>query len=172
MKRMTTAALVAVALLVGGAAASAQTPAGRKGAAAPPAKHTMIAAADMKWGPGPPALPPGAQATVLDGDPSKAGLFIIRLKFPDGYAIPAHSHPTAEHVVVVSGTLMAGFGDKMDEAEMHAITAGGYAKMPAGTNHFVKAKGETIVQVTAVGPFEVKYANPNDDPRKKTTAGR
>ena len=127
MQRMTSAALVGVALLVSAGTASAQAPAANKGAAQP-AKHTMIAADDMKWGPGPPALPPGAQATVLDGDPSKAGLFIIRLRFPDGYAIPAHSHPTAEHVVVVSGTLMAGLGaqrpSKRRAAKKPRVTAG------------------------------------------------
>lgn len=26
----------------------------------------------------------------------------------------------------------------------------------------VRAKGETVVQVIAMGPFDVKYANPND----------
>jgi quercetin dioxygenase-like cupin family protein len=127
----------------------------------------MVAADEVKWGPGPPALPPGAQAAVLDGDPGKSGLFVIRVKFPDGYQVPPHSHPADEHVVVVSGTLMAALGDKVNPAEMHGVRAGGYAKMPARTNHYVRATGETIVQITAMGPFEVKYVNPGDDPRTK-----
>jgi quercetin dioxygenase-like cupin family protein len=127
----------------------------------------MVAAADVKWGPAPPALPAGAQAAVLDGNPAASGLFVLRVKFPDGYQVPPHSHPTDEHLVIVSGTLMAGLGDTVKAAEMHALTTGGYAKMPAGTNHYVRAKGETIVQVSGIGPFEVKYANPGDDPRSK-----
>lgn len=40
-------------------------------AADTPAAHTMLAPADIVWGPAPPSLPPGAQAAVLYGDPKK-----------------------------------------------------------------------------------------------------
>ena len=33
------------------------------------AAHTMMKASEMKWGPGPAALPKGAEAVVLSGDP-------------------------------------------------------------------------------------------------------
>jgi len=173
----TLSALVGAAFLAAAGAAAAQPPppppkpaekpAAKTQAAGQPAKHVMMSADEMKWGPGPPALPSGAQVAVLRGDPGKAGLFIIRAKFPDGYTVPPHSHPTDEYVTVISGTLMAALGSKVDESAMHALNAGGYANMPARTNHYVRAKGETIVQITATGPFEVKYANPSDDPRKK-----
>ncbi len=130
--------------------------------------HGMVTPDTVKWGAAPPSLPPGAQASVLSGDPSKTGVFVIRLKFPDGYSVPPHSHPTDEHVLVVSGTLMAGMGDKRVESSMHALPPGGYVNMTKGTNHYVRAKGETVVHVTAMGPFEITYANPGDDPRKKT----
>ena len=132
------------------------------------AKHVMMTADKVVWGPAPPALPAGAQAAILDGDPAGTGLFIARLKFPDGYAIPPHSHPTDEHVVVISGTLMMGMGAKASPAAMQAMTSGSYAKMPAKSNHYVRAKGETVVQITAMAPFEVTYANAQDDPRNKT----
>lgn len=160
--------------LVIGAASMAGMGSGFAQSAAPaqtakPAAHVMVAADEVKWGPGPPALPPGAQAAALDGDPAKSGLFVVRVKFPDGYQVPPHSHPTDEHVVVVSGTLMAALGDKVNQVDMHALKTGGYAKMPAGANHYVRAKGETVVQITGMGPFEVKYANPADDPRTKSS---
>src|SRR5688500_373348 len=97
-----------------------------------PAKHPVVTPGDLKWGAAPPSLPPGAQAAVLEGDPSKAALFTIRLKFPDGFKVPPHSHPTDEHVTVLAGTLMAGMGDKIDEPAMHTMTVGSYAKMAAG----------------------------------------
>lgn len=31
------------------------------------------------------------------------------------------------------------------------------------------AKGETMFQVSGIGPFEITYVNPADDPRKTTT---
>jgi hypothetical protein len=40
--------------------------------------------------------------------------------------------------------------------------------MPQGVRHFAWAKGETVIQVSGIGPFEVNYVNPADDPRKAT----
>jgi len=60
-------------------------------------EHTIIAPEEMKWGAGPAALPPGAEAVVLYGDPSKEGLFAMRIKVPRGYRIPPHSHSKPEN---------------------------------------------------------------------------
>ena len=80
--------------------------------------HKIINAADLKWGPAPPGLPAAVQATVLDGDPTKPGLFTVRLKAPDGTQIMPHWHPADEHVTVISGALMVGWGQKWDDAAM------------------------------------------------------
>jgi len=37
--------------------------------------HTVIAPNDVKWGPASKALPAGAEASVLFGDPTKEGFF-------------------------------------------------------------------------------------------------
>jgi hypothetical protein len=130
-------------------------------------KHVMVSPDELKWGPGPPALPAGAQLAVLEGDPSKAGMpFTIRAKMPDGYKIPPHWHPTDERVTVLEGSLGMGLGDKFDQAAGRAMGAGSYAAMPTGVRHFAWAIGETVIQVSAIGPFEVHYVNPADDPRK------
>jgi quercetin dioxygenase-like cupin family protein len=128
-------------------------------------EHVMFAAADLKWVDGPPALPAGAKIAVLTGDPGKAGRFTVRLKFPTGYKVPPHTHPTAEHVTVISGTLALGSGPKFDEAAAHEMTAGGFAVMPSGMEHFAWCKSECVLQVHSEGPFVVKYVNPADDPR-------
>src|SRR3981081_3847232 len=60
-------------------------------------------AKDLSWGPAPAVLPKGAEATVISGDPSKDGPYVLRLKMPGGYKVPAHNHPTAEYVTVLSG---------------------------------------------------------------------
>jgi quercetin dioxygenase-like cupin family protein len=129
--------------------------------------HTMITPDQLKWGPAPPSLPPGSQLAVLEGDPSKAGgSFTIRAKLPDGDKFPPHWHPTIERIVVLEGTLGMGLGEKFDPAAGHELTAGSFAAMPKGVRHFAWAKGETLIQVSGVGPFEVIYVNPADDPRK------
>jgi quercetin dioxygenase-like cupin family protein len=130
------------------------------------ADHVLLTPGDIKWGPVPPELPPGAQLAVLDGNPGKAGApFTIRLKAPDGYRIPPHYHPTDESVTIIEGTLAVGMGDKFDEAAGHDLTAGSYARMPKGVRHYAWTKGETIVQVHGTGPFQITYVNPADDPR-------
>jgi quercetin dioxygenase-like cupin family protein len=172
MTTLVRACAIAVLLSVLGAG-TVRLAAQQKPPKPPPPKasaHTLLNASELKWGPGPDSLPPGAQAVALEGDPSKPGVpFTIRVKFPDGYKIPPHWHPTDEHVVVLSGTLLMGLGDKWNEASMHALTAGGYAKMPKKTNHSAMAKGETVIQVYGTGPFAITYVDPKDDPRKKTT---
>lgn len=163
-------AIAAGVVLTAGLGAAQQAPATKKPSA--PAKHVMLTSDEMKWAPSADSLPAGAQATVLSGDPGKSGLFTIRLKMPDGYTVPPHQHPTAEHVTIVSGTLMMAMGSKLDESAFKAMDAGAYANLPARSDHYVRAKGETTVQVTAMGPFQIKYANPNDDPRKKTSTSK
>jgi len=141
----------------------------------PPAKagasagHVMLDAAQLKWVDAPPSLPAGAQMAVIDGDPAKPAAFSLRVKLPDGYVVAPHWHPTTENLLILSGSLMIGIGDKMDESSMHALGAGGYSKMPARTRHYVRTKGETIFQLYGTGPFVINYVNPKDDPRKKTT---
>ena len=90
----------------------------------------------------------------------------MRAKMPDGYKIPPHWHPTDERIVVLQGTLGMGMGEKFDAGAGRELPTGSYAVMPAGARHFAWAKGETVIQVSGVGPFEITYVNPADDPRK------
>jgi hypothetical protein len=129
--------------------------------------HVVVRADDIKWGPAPPALPPGAQVAVLMGDPSKPVPYVLRAKMPDGYKVPPHWHPTAENVTVIKGTLMIGRGEKFSTEGADALTPGSFMSMPTEMRHFAWAKGETIIQVHGIGPFDITYVNAADDPRKK-----
>src|SRR5262245_391076 len=73
-------------------------------------EHKALTPQEIKWGPAPPSVPPGAQAAVLYGDPGKDGMFAFRLKLPKDYHIPPHTHPKPEVVTVVSGTFVLGMG--------------------------------------------------------------
>jgi anti-sigma factor ChrR (cupin superfamily) len=124
-------------------------------------------ASDLKWGPVPNVLPAGAQIAVVSGDPFKDGLYVIRLKMPSGYRIPAHNHPTTEYVTVISGEFSLGMGDKLDPKKSISLSAGGFAEAPAKMNHYAWTTGETIVQVHGQGPFAITYVDSADDPSKK-----
>jgi quercetin dioxygenase-like cupin family protein len=128
--------------------------------------HTMITPSDIKWGPASKALPAGAEAVVLFGDPTKEGPFALRLKLPAGYAIPPHTHPGIEVDTVISGTVILGMGEKADRSAAKAVPAGSFFALPPGMAHFAYFDEETVLQLTTKGPWGVKYINPADDPRK------
>jgi quercetin dioxygenase-like cupin family protein len=139
-------------------------------AAPPTAKKEMhefelYPADKVKWQDGPPSLPKGAMIAVLEGDPNKEGPFVFRVKLPDGYTIPPHTHPKTERVTVIAGTFNIGMGDKFDEKASKAMPAGTYGHWPPGMKHFVWVKGETILQFHGMGPWSIQYLNPKDDPR-------
>ena len=124
-----------------------------------------INASQIKFTGAPNLLPPGAQWFVLSGDPTKNGPFTVRLRLPAGYQVPAHSHPTAEAVTVLSGKLLLGMGDKLDEKKGTVLTAGGYAEAPAKMNHYAVAKSPSVIQIHGMGPMEITYVDKADDPR-------
>jgi len=129
--------------------------------------HMIVTLEGTKWGPAPPALPPGAQTAALTGDPSREGLYTLRAKLPAGYKVPPHWHPSDENVTVLKGNFVIGRGEKFDPATGQELTAGAFVHMPKGMRHFAFAKTEAIIQVHGNGPFEINYVNPADDPRKK-----
>jgi quercetin dioxygenase-like cupin family protein len=132
------------------------------------ASHIFLVPEQVVWGACPPALPPGAQCATVEGDPKTPNaLFALRGKLPDGYQIPPHFHPADEHVVVLSGVLNMGLGDKLDKNATTALPAGGFMVMPAGHRHYAWAKGETIIQIYGIGPWGLTYVNPKDDPRNQ-----
>ena len=121
---------------------------------------------DIQWGPAPPIFPKGAEFAVLQGDPSRAEEFTVRLRFPNGYKIPPHTHPTSENVTVLKGTFLAGMGEQFVESSMKSFGRDAFASIPANHAHYAMARGQTIVQVHAIGPFQLTYVNPADDPTK------
>ena len=119
----------------------------------------------ITWGPAPAFLPPGAQIAVLEGDPTAAGTFTIRLKLPNGYKIPPHTHPTVENVTVLSGTFRAGMGTAFDDAKLTDLGRDAFVSIPAEHAHYAMARGETVVQVHGLSPFVLTYVNPADATR-------
>jgi hypothetical protein len=121
----------------------------------------------IKWQQGPASLPKGALIAVLEGNPAKEGPFVFRLKLPDGYQVPPHTHPKTERVTVISGTFNIGMGDKFDAKSTKPMPAGTYGYWKEGMAHFVWTKGETVLQFHGMGPWSIQYLNPRDDPRNQ-----
>jgi quercetin dioxygenase-like cupin family protein len=131
------------------------------------AAEAQVNPANLKWGPAPPGLPAGARVAVLSGNPEKAGTFTIRIRFPKGYRVPPHHHPSDELVTVISGQMALGMGNTFNRGKMKTLVQGGYAVAAKDMNHYVFSPTGGIVQITSQGPFQIIYVNPADDPRKR-----
>ena len=115
-----------------------------------------------------PAIPKGGQVTILVGDPTKTGDVIVqRVKLPANYQVPPHTHPYAETVTVISGSVGLGMGEKF-EKKGELAKAGAFYAQPAKHAHYVwTGNEEAIIQVQFIAPGGIDYVNPADDSRKK-----
>jgi quercetin dioxygenase-like cupin family protein len=128
--------------------------------------HQIAMPETLKWVE--PAVLPGAKLAVVQGDPSKAGLFAYRIKMPAGYRIPPHTHKASENVTVLAGTFFIGVGEKFDAQAGQELPVGGFISIPPSHTQYAWAGDrETIVQVHGYGPTDLSFVNPADDPRKK-----
>ena len=135
--------------------------------AGPGMDPSLFTPTQLKWTDGPPSIAPGAKMAILEGDPTKEGPFVMRLKLPDGYRVAPHTHPKPERVTVLSGTLHLGMGDKFDATKAKAMPAGSYGTWPPGMKHYAWVTGETVIQLHGNGPWVIEYLDPADDPRKQ-----
>ena len=126
--------------------AAAQTPSG-------PAVFGSPSEGD--WRP-PTNLPPGAEYHLVREDPATHGIQAL-VRFPSGYAVPAHSHSCAETLVVLKGALEVTSG-----TEVRTLKAGDYVVLPAETPHSLKVKGwgKTVFVAATDGAYDLKATAP------------
>jgi quercetin dioxygenase-like cupin family protein len=128
--------------------------------------HSVLMPDTLKWVE--PAVLPGARLAVLQGDPGKEGLFVYRFKFPANFKVPPHFHKGGENVTVLAGTFFVGLGEKFDQGSGKELPVGGFIAIPPRHPHFAWAgPQETIVQVHGIGPTDITFVNPSDDPRPR-----
>lgn len=96
------------------------------------AQALAIAAADpaLKWGPCPEIFPAGCEIAILHGDPTKPNADAL-LRVPASYEIPAHSHTSAERMILVTGQLQVTYKGQPPAT----LSAGNYAYGPAKLPH-------------------------------------
>jgi len=124
--------------------------------------HATVQPDAIKWS-APAAYAPGAQIAVIKGDPTKEGMYVVRLKVPAGFKIA----PNDENVTVLSGSFNIGTGDKPDPEKGTLVKAGGYSYVMNGMSHYAWFTEDSVLQLHGMGPQGVTYINPADDPRKK-----
>src|SRR5271170_1480405 len=87
----------------------------------------------------------GVQTAVISGDPTKPGIYVVRVKFPPGIMSSPHYHPEDRHAVVLRGTWYTGTDDSWDPDKTVGLKPGSYMKHPAGAVHFDGAKREEVI---------------------------
>jgi quercetin dioxygenase-like cupin family protein len=130
--RLTLSAILFAAVGAAGAL-NAETP------AAPAMDRPLAlsaAAADLQWGDCPAIFPPGCKISVLHGNPAEPGADVF-LRVPSGYTIPAHSHTSAERMVLVSGQLDVTYAGHPTVS----LKRGDYAYGPAMLAHTARCNG-------------------------------
>ncbi len=132
-----------------------------------PEHHLLYRPGEIEWQDAPASLEPGALISVLEGNPGEAGVFTLRIRMPDGYVIAPHWHPNVERVTVISGTFLLGSGDVLKRQATERLGPGSYTSLPPETRHYAITEGETVIQLTSVGPWVLNYVNPADDPRRR-----
>jgi len=121
--------------------------------------HKIVHFGDLKWT----SIIKGCELAPVSGDMNAEGTpFVLRIRCADGTKIPAHWHPTDENVTVMKGTFLVGMGETFDESKLQTMNVGNFVAVPKEMRHFASCKGETIVQVHAMGPFKVNWVNPSE----------
>ena len=93
------------------------------------------------------------EQAILFGDPTKAGMYVVRLRWLPGNMSRPHFHPHDRFFTVISGTWWMGTGDKFDPESTVPAPAGSYVVHYGNKVHYDGAKGEEVViQVTGMGP--------------------
>jgi hypothetical protein len=96
----------------------------------------------------------GAQQAILLGDPTKPGMYVVRVKFPPYIMDLPHWHPMARYVTVLEGTWYTGTGDSFNFSQAVPLKPGSVMVHPAKGIHWDgSGSSETVVvQVIGEGP--------------------
>jgi quercetin dioxygenase-like cupin family protein len=117
------------------------------------AEEIILTPDEFQWKEGPPAVP-YSKIAILEGDPSKRGFFVMRIKLSAGTKIPAHVHKNVERVTVISGKFNLAMGDKPENPIV--LPAGSYFSLRPNTVHNAWVDEETVLQISTTGPWTFK----------------
>ena len=148
--------------------ADARGPRRPTGACPAATRHTVAMPETLKWVE--PAVLPGARLAHRAGRPEQGG--VVRLPAQDARELPDPARTftrPARTSRCSPGVFFIGIGEKFDQGS-GAGAAGRRIRLdPAEPRRTSRWAGdqETIVQVHGVGPTDLRFVNPADDPRKK-----
>lgn len=118
---------------------------------------------ELRWQASP--TTPGLQQAILAGDPTKPGMYVLRVKFAPGVMTRPHIHNEDRYVAVLQGTWWVGTGSEFEPGKTTPLRAGSFMKHPAGAQHYDGAKDEeVIVQIIGMGAASTTFVKPELGP--------
>ncbi|HXF48981.1 MAG TPA: cupin domain-containing protein [Verrucomicrobiae bacterium] len=129
-----------------------------------PSRPLLVNSYELNWLNPPAGVRKGARVALVHGIPASEP-YAQFVKVPRGYAFKPHFHEQDESVLLLSGTVVVGFGDKIDQEKGTVLTSGAYGFIPAGKAHWAVAKTDAMFYQHVSGPASVTYVHPEDDPR-------
>jgi hypothetical protein len=100
-----------------------------------------------------PRNPLGAQQIVLQGDPTREGLYVVLTRWPKGQMSRPHWHPKDRFITVIKGTWWVGSGGTFAPDQTVPMPAGSYVTHFAKGVHYDGAKDEdAIILIVGEGP--------------------
>ena len=121
---------------------------------------------EMKFVEFPTVLPPGPKVALVKGS-YREGQWMSMVKVPAGFVMPPHSHPDERTIIVVSGVLFQGQGEKVDEKALKAFPAGSVIIDPPKEPHYHVYKEDTVFVEMGSSPTAVNYVNLSDAPARR-----
>ncbi len=107
------------------------------------------------------SAPPPVQMTPLIGDPTKPGLYTVRVSIAPHTQVRPHTHRDNRSVTVISGTWHMAYGTTFDAKALKDLPPGSFYTEPAGQPHFAQTGDEAVViWVTGYGPSDTKFVTP------------
>jgi quercetin dioxygenase-like cupin family protein len=104
---------------------------------------------------------PAVQMTALIGDPTKPGLYTVRVNIAPHTRVRPHTHRDNRSVTVISGTWHMGYGTTFDAKSLKDLPPGSFYTEPGGQPHFAQTGDEPVViWVTGYGPSDTKFVAP------------
>jgi hypothetical protein len=108
---------------------------------------------------------PSRDICVLAGDPNRAGLYYILMRWWPGFMSAPHHYTTDRLCVVVSGTWWCNSGDDFDPAACVPVTAGSFVRRVAGTPHYdgvIRGHHEpAVIAICGMGPVNYVLVDPS-----------
>ncbi len=102
---------------------------------------------------------PNSDTALIQGDPSKPGVYIELIRWHAGHMSRPHFHNTDRYIYVISGTWWTGTGPKYDPDSTFPVKAGSYVVHHANGIHYEGAKdADCVLEIVGTGPMTTTQA--------------